>query len=92
MRSAEKEAIKKTEMLKKPRSESNQKIHDLKLKSQLQSMNRILKICEQSILAHCNYTLTGENAMGKILTVLRDNGNIDYRIDYPLFLFGNEIK
>lgn len=92
IRNVENEAIKKTEMLKKPRSESNQKIHDLKLKSQLQSMEKILKICEETVLNHCNYTLTGENAMGKILTILRDNGNIDYRIDYPLFLFDNEIK
>ena len=28
----------------------------------------------------------------KILTILRDNGSIDYKIDYPLFLFDNEIK
>ena len=55
-------------------------------------MNDIVDICEQTILAHCNYTLIGENAMGKILTILRDNGRIDYKIDYPLFLFDNEIK
>ncbi len=55
-------------------------------------MNDIVDICEQTILAHCNYTLIGENAMGKILTILRDNGSIDYQIDYPLFLFDNEIK
>ena len=42
---------------------------------------------------HCHYTLVGENAMGKILTVLRDNnGKIDYDIKYPLFLFEHEIK
>ena len=78
--------------LKKPRSASKQKSFDDKLKAQLQSMNDIVDICEQTILAHCNYTLIGENAMGKILTILRDNGSIDYKIDYPLFLFDNEIK
>ena len=42
---------------------------------------------------HCHYTLVGKNAMGKILTVLRDNnGVIDYNLEYPLYLFGNEIK
>ena len=55
-------------------------------------MNDIVDICEQTILAQCNYTLIGENAMGKILTIQRDNGSIDYKIDYPLFLFDNEIK
>ena len=36
--------------------------------------------------------LIGEKEMGKILTILRDNGSIDYKIDYSLFLFDNEIK
>ena len=82
----------KTASLKRPRSASKQKSFDDKLKAQLQSMNDIVDICEQTILAQCNYTLIGENAMGKILTILRDNGSIDYKIDYPLFLFDNEIK
>ena len=55
-------------------------------------MEKVVDICEQTILSQCNYTLVGENAMGKILTILRDNGCIDYKIDYPLFLFDNEIK
>ena len=92
IRSFEKDALAKTASLKKPRSASKQKSFDDKLKAQLQSMNDIVDICEQTILAQCNYTLIGENAMGKILTILRDNGSIDYKIDYPLFLFDNEIK
>ena len=92
IRSVEKEAIAKTASLKRPRIASNQALFDAKLKAQLQSMDRVVDICEQTILAHCNYTLIGENAMGKILTILRDNGRIDYKIDYPLFLFDNEIK
>lgn len=55
-------------------------------------MNYIVDICEQTILSHSNDTLISENAMGKILTILRDNASIDYKIDYPLFLFDNEIK
>jgi hypothetical protein len=50
-------------------------------------------ICELTILEQCHYTFVGENAMGKILTVLRDNnGVIDYKLEYPLFLFEHEIK
>ena len=56
-------------------------------------MEDMAKICEQTILEHCHYTLVGENAMGKILTILRDNnGVIDYKLEYPLYLFDNEIK
>ena len=92
IRSFEKDALAKTASLKKPRSASKQKSFDDKLKAQIQSMEKVVDICEQTILAQCNYTLIGENAMGKILTILRDNGSIDYKIDYPLFLFDNEIK
>lgn len=91
LRSFEQEALKKTASLKKPRSVSKQKSYDDKLKAQIQSMEKVVDICEQTILSQCNYTLVGENAMGKILTILRDNGCIDYKIDYPLFLFDNEI-
>jgi hypothetical protein len=56
-------------------------------------MEEMVALCEKTISEHCHYTLVGENAMGKILTVLRDNnGRIDYDIKYPLFLFDNEIK
>lgn len=92
VRSFEKDALEKTASIKTPRSASKQKAYDDKLKAQIQSMARVVDICEQTILAHCNYTMIGENAMGKILTILRDNGSIDYKIDYPLFLFDNEIK
>ena len=92
LRSFEQEALKKTASLKKPRSASKQKSFEDKLKAQIQSMEKVVDICEQTILAQCNYTLVGENAMGKILTILRDNGSIDHKFDYPLFLFDNEIK
>ena len=92
IRSFEKDALDKTASLKRPRSASKQKSFEDKLKAQIQSMEKVVDICEQTILAQCNYTLVGENAMGKILTILRDNGRIDYKIDYPLFLFDNEIK
>ena len=56
-------------------------------------MDDMASLCTQTILNHCHYTLVGENAMGKILTVLRDNnGAIDYNLEYPLYLFDNEIK
>ena len=56
-------------------------------------MEKMAKICELTILEQCHYTLVSENAMGKILTVLRDNdGVIDYKIEYPLYLFDDEIK
>ena len=62
------------------------------MKAQIKAMEEMAALCEQTILEHCHYTLVGENAMGKILTVLRDNnGKIDYDIKYPLFLFEHEI-
>lgn len=54
-------------------------------------MEQMAKLGEQTILEHCHYTLSGENAMGKILTTLRDTGRIDYELEYPLYLFGEEI-
>lgn len=89
----EKDALTKTASLKKPRSIAAQQKADDKLKTQIQAMEDMAKICEQTILEHCHYTLVGENAMGKILTILRDNnGVIDYKLGYPLYLFDNEIK
>lgn len=87
----EKEAEAKTASLKKPRSEAAQQRADAKLKAQIQAMEQMAKLCEQTILEHCHYTLSGENAMGKILTTLRDTGRIDYELEYPLYLFGEEI-
>lgn len=87
-----KEVEQKTLSLKKPRSESAQQKVDDKLKAQIKAMEEMSALCEQTILGHCHYTLVGENAMGKILTVLRDNnGKIDYDIKYPLFLLEHEI-
>ena len=89
----EKKVATKTASLKKPRSEAAQQRADAKLKTQIQAMEQMAKLCERTIAEHCHYTLVGENAMGKILTTLRDNdGVIDYKIEYPLFLFEHEIK
>ena len=89
----EKDAEVKTASLKKPRSEAAQQKVDAKLKAQIRAMEQMAKLCERTIAKHCHYTLVGENAMGKILTTLRDNdGAIDYKIEYPLFLFEHEIK
>jgi predicted NAD-dependent protein-ADP-ribosyltransferase YbiA (DUF1768 family)/DNA-binding XRE family transcriptional regulator len=89
----EKEAEVKTSALKKPRSIAAQQRADMKLKTQIQAMEEMAKLCQRTILEHCHYTLVGENAMGKILTILRDNdGIIDYKLEYPLYLFDNEIK
>lgn len=89
----EKEVSAKTASLKKPRSEAAQQKVDAKLKAQIRAMEQMAKLCERTIAEHCHYTLVGENAMGKILTTLRDNdGVIDYKIEYPLFLFEHEIK
>lgn len=83
----------KTAELKIPRSKNAQERHDMKMKIRLQSMNKMRDLCEDSILRNCHYTMVGQNALGKILMVLRDNdGKIDYHLDYPLFLFDNEIK
>ena len=88
-----KEVAAKTASLKKPRSEAAQQKVDEKLKTQMRAMKQMAKLCERTIAEHCHYTLVGENAMGKILTTLRDNdGVIDYKIEYPLFLFEHEIK
>ena len=89
----EKEALAKTASLKKPRSIAAQQKVDAKLKIQIQAMEKMAELCERTIQERCHYTLVGENAMGKILTVLRDNdGIIDYNLEYPLFLFEHEIK
>ena len=83
----------KTSSLKKPRSIAAQQKVDAKLKTQIQAMEKMAELCERTIQERCHYTLVGENAMGKILTVLRDNnGVIDYKLEYPLFLFEHEIK
>lgn len=93
LREQEKELVLRDESLKKPRSESAQQLHDAKLKAGNQAINKVCEIYERAILQHCHYTLVGENSMGKILTVLRDNnGYIDYNLQYPLFLFEEEIK
>lgn len=48
-------------------------------------MEKVQDVYEQALLEHCHYTLSGENALGKILTVIRDQGYIDYHLDYPLY-------
>jgi transcriptional regulator len=89
----EKEAMTKTALLKKPRSITAQQKVDAKLKIRIQAMEQMAELCERTILEKCHYTLVGENAMGKILTVLRDNnGVIDYKLEFPLYLFDKEIR
>lgn len=89
----EKKVATKTASLKKPRSEAKQQKVDAQLKTKVQAMEQMSKLCERAIAEHCHYSLVGENAMGKILSTLRDNdGIIDYKIEYPLFLFEHEIK
>ena len=88
-----KEAEAKTASLKKPRTTQAQKRFDDKLETQIQSIKKATDIAINTVLANCHYTLSGKNAMGKILTTLRDNdGYIDYNIEFPLFLFDKEIK
>lgn len=93
LRVQEKQMILRDEALKKPRTEPAQHLHDAKIKASNQAISKVCDIYERAILENCHYTLTGQNAMGKILTVLRDNnGYIDYNLQYPLFLFEEEIK
>lgn len=90
--SSQKEEQTKETALKKPRSASAQKCHEQKMKERETTVSKVQEIYEQALLEHCHYTLSGENAMGKILTVVRDQGGIDYQIDYPLYFFEHEIK
>ena len=51
------------------------------------------KLCKQTIFENCHDTLVGEKAIDKFINVWRDNnGIIDYKLEYPLFLFEHEIK
>ena len=90
--SCQKEEQTKENKLKKPRTESAQKCHEQKMKGRETAVSKVQKIYEQALLEHCHYTLSGENAMGKILTVVRDQGGIDYHLDYPLYFFEHEVK
>lgn len=83
---------KKEAALKKPRTESAQKRQEQKLKKWEAIVEKVQDVYEQALLEHCHYTLSGENALGKILTVIRDQGYIDYHLDYPLYFFEHEIK
>lgn len=89
----ERSANVKTAGLKKPRSAEAQKRFDDKLDHQISSMQRTLEICEKAIMTNAHFTFSGKNAMGKILTLLRDTGaEIKYNLEFPLYLFGNEVK
>ena len=88
-----KEAEATTASLNKHRSTHDQKKVDDTLDTQIRSIKETTDIAVNTVLSNCHYTLSGENAMGKILTTLRDNdGYIDYNIEFPLFLFDTEIK
>lgn len=75
---------KKQTALKKPRTETAQKRQEQKQKNWEAIVEKVQDVYEQALLEHCHYTLSGENALGKILTVIRDQGYIDYHLDYPL--------
>lgn len=87
-----KAAISREETLKNPRTASAQKRHEQKMKQFESNISKIQKIYEETLFEHCNYTLSGRNSMGKILTMIRDHGHIDYHLDYPLYFFEHEIK
>lgn len=87
-----KEEICREEKLKHPRTESAQKRHQQKMKQFESNIGKIQEIYEETLFEHCNYTLSGRNSMGKILTMIRDHGHIDYHLDYPLYFFEHEIK
>lgn len=87
-----KEEICREEKLKHPRTESVQKRHQQKMKQFESNIGKIQEIYEETLFEHCNYTLSGRNSMGKILTTIRDNGRIDYDLKFPLYFFEHEIK
>ena len=87
-----KEEICREEKLKHPRTESAQKRHQQKMKQFESNIGKIQEIYEETLFEHCNYTLSGRNSMGKILTMIRDHGHIDYHLDYPLYFCEHEIK
>lgn len=87
-----KEAISREETLKNPRTASAQKRHAQKMRQMKSNINKVQEIYEETLFEHCNYALTGKNSMGKILTMIRDHGHIDYHLDYPLYFFEHEIK
>lgn len=87
-----KEEICREEKLKHPRTESAQKRHQQKMKQFESNIGKIQEIYEETLFEHCNYTLSGRNSMGKILTTIRDNGRIDYDLKFPLYFFEHEIK
>ncbi len=87
-----KEEICREEKLKHPRTESAQKRHQQKMKQFESNIGKIQEIYEETLFEYCNYTLSGRNSMGKILTTIRDNGRIDYDLKFPLYFFEHEIK
>ena len=93
IRELQKSAKAKTNSLKKPRSAEAQKRFDDKLDHQISSMEKSLEICEKAIMSNAHFTVSGKNTMGKSLTLLRDTeGNIEYNLEFPLYLFGEKVK
>lgn len=78
--------------LKKPRSKENQALTDAKRKVEIATAETLKDYIKQSIRTHCNIELVGQNALGKMLTEIRDKGYLEYHLSYPLFLFDKEIK
>lgn len=69
-----------------------QKKVNAKRKTEISTMDKMQEVYERSMLLHCHYELVGENALGKILTSIRDNGDIKYNLKYPLFFFDKTIQ
>lgn len=87
-----KEEIRREKKLKHPRTEAAQKRHEQKMRQMKSNINKVQEIYEETLFEHCNYALTGKNSMGKILTMIRDRGHIDYDLKFPLYFFEHEIK
>ena len=88
----QKKEICREEKLKHPRTEAAQKRHAQKMRQMKSNINKVQEIYEETLFEHCNYALTGKNSMGKILTMIRDHGHIDYDLKFPLYFFEHEIK
>ena len=76
----------------KAKSQARRDAIEKKRKWRNSLIEKVKDVYEKSLKESATYTLVGENAMGKILTEIRDKGHLDYHLDYPLYLFHNEIK
>ena len=68
------------------------KRHEQKMRQMKSNIDKVQEIYEETLFEHCHYTMSGENSMGKILTMIRDHGHIEYDLKFPLYFFEHEIK